>query len=313
MSWNSGSAAAIWIPTLNRAEVTYGIPKDLLARQCYEESGFNPEALNAKSGCIGLMQLLPKDFPGAGENPTKDIFTGAQYMEDLFGGKKGFKDWQLALAAYDWGPGNLRKWQKAKGTFATLLPETQNYVSQIINDVPVQGVLCKTPSLLSPLPAGNPPSLSPSAPLLGSSSGKSLFSRVTSIFRSRPVRPSASPSAALSPPSAPISFPINPGVKPMSTPNPILVAAAPAINNVLDAIDQFGSDIGANPEMWKLTVLPSLQKLLSAVELQIPVAITAEGGQLQTLVSAKVAELKAKLAAAIKPVGAVAAAPASTV
>ena len=29
--------------------------------------------LNPKSGCVGLIQLLPKGFPGAGENPVKDL------------------------------------------------------------------------------------------------------------------------------------------------------------------------------------------------------------------------------------------------
>lgn len=83
--------------------------------------------------------------------------------------------------------------------------------------------------------------------------------------------------------------------------NAVLIAAAPALNNVLDAINQFGIDIGADPEKWKFTVLPAAQKLLGAVELQVPVVITAEGGQLQGLISTKVQELKAKLAAAVAP------------
>lgn len=83
--------------------------------------------------------------------------------------------------------------------------------------------------------------------------------------------------------------------------NSQLVAIKPALDNVLDAVNQFGVDIGPDPAKWEVTVLPAAQKLLSTVELQIPVVITAEGGQLQGLISAKVQELKAKLAAATAP------------
>ena len=95
----------------------------------------------------------------------------------------------------------------------------------------------------------------------------------------------------------------------MTTPNPALVAIAPSLNAVLDAVNQFGVDIGPDPAKWAVTVLPAAQKLLSTVELQIPVVITAEGGQLQGLINTKVQELKAKLAAAIAPPPAAAASP----
>jgi hypothetical protein len=302
LNWKEGPLAAVWLPVLNATEKVMGIPTDLLARQCYEESRFNPRAKNAQSGAIGLMQLLPKDFPGAGENPIKDISDGAAYDLTLF---KRFNDWQLALAGYDWGPTILAKTIKNLKPhggikLVDLPPETQQYVEQIVRDVPVQGILCKTPSLPSLPATGVQPSPSPSAQSSDSSSAKSWFSRATSIFRSPPVPPLESPLAALSPPSVPISSQINQEDNAMSSPNTILVAAAPTLNVILDAIQQFGVDIGPDPEKWKITVLPSLQKLLSEVELQIPAVATAEGGQLQTLLNAKVRDLKTKLALAVQ-------------
>jgi hypothetical protein len=84
-----------------------------------------------------------------------------------------------------------------------------------------------------------------------------------------------------------------------STPNPILVAAAPAIINALNAVNQFATDIGPDPTKWALMVPGALQKLLGTLEMQIPIVATAEGGALQTVVNAKVTELIAKLNAAV--------------
>lgn len=298
MNWQEGPAAAKWIPVINAAEHHHGVPINLSARECFEESRFNPLAKNPKSGCIGLMQLLPKDFPGAGVNPIKDIDTGVGYLAHLFG---MFNDWQLALAAYDWGPGNLRKALKKPGFgLAALPPETRNYVTQIIRDVPVTGVLCKTPSLPSLSETGSLPSPSLPASALAKPLPKSFLRSVLKVFTGRSTAlPTTQLSVSVPLPPVTLSPTENQGVNSMS--NPALVAIAPALNNVLDAVNQFGIDIGPDPAKWAVTVLPAAQKLLSTVELQIPVVITAEGGQLQGLIAAKVQELKAKLAAATAP------------
>jgi Transglycosylase SLT domain len=300
-SWRDGAAARTWIPVLNLAEDKYGIPRDLLARQCYEESRFNPGAKNP-SGAMGIMQLLPKFFPGAGGSPLGDIDKGGAYLKHLYDGKSiGFGDWQLALAAYDWGPTALRKAMKKPGFGLESLPvETQNYVTQIIGDVPVPGALCKTPSLPQSPVAGFPVK-KPSAELSsGSSPDSSLFSRLTSIFRRNPVQNSPLPSLGLSKPSVLTSFPPNQQEIPKMT-SPVLTAAAPAIINALNAVKQFTADIGPDPAKWALMVPGALQKLLGTIEMQIPIVATAEAGALQSVVNAKVDELIAKLNAAVTP------------
>ena len=229
--WNSSALAAKWIPVLNAAEQKYGIPHDLLARQCYEESRFNPTAKNAHSGATGIMQLLPRYFPGAGESPVKDINTGAQYLASLakrFGG-----DWQLALAAYDWGPGSVSSWLKAGAPFAEMPTETQIYVSEITADVPITGVLvaCKIPN---PPPVGNPPAQS-SAAVSSAPPSPSLLSRVSSIFSKSKSIPS---SVVPSPPSVllqpPISSQTDQGALKMSvTPATPAVSAQQQILNLI--------------------------------------------------------------------------------
>jgi Transglycosylase SLT domain len=295
MNWKDKGGA--WLALLGNTEHALGIPEDLLARQCKQESDFNPQALNPKSGCVGIMQLLPADFPGAGLNPVKDIKDAGAYLVKL---EKEFGDWQLALAAYDWGPGNLRKWEHAGSQWPLMPNETRNYVTQIIGDVPVQGSLCKTPNQTNQVGAGSPvkkPSVEPSS---GSSSGSSLSSRLMNIFRKSPPPNSQSSSPGLSKPSVLISSQLNKEPEPMNqVEQQALTAIAPALNNVLDAVTQFAVDLGPNVENYKLTALPALQKMLGTIELQIPVAASEGGTLVQSFVSSKVAELKAKLASQI--------------
>jgi soluble lytic murein transglycosylase-like protein len=143
-AWQTIDEGPTWMSALNAAEDKYGIPANLLARQCYQECHFRPDiisgATRSPAAAVGIMQLEPSSFPGQdiGKDPLADINRGANYLESLY---HNFKDWQLALAAYDWGPGNVRKWLNYGGAFADMPKETRDYVSQICADVPVSGSL----------------------------------------------------------------------------------------------------------------------------------------------------------------------------
>lgn len=115
---------------LNAAESQYGIPHDLLARQAWEESHFDPNATNP-SGAQGLMQFEPATAAQYGVtnpfDPAQAAAGAGAYMAALF---NQFGRWGLALAAYDAGPGNVTKYGGIPP-----FPETQNYVSDILSDV----------------------------------------------------------------------------------------------------------------------------------------------------------------------------------
>jgi hypothetical protein len=301
VSWRDGPNAAKWIPVISTAEINHGIPEGLSSRQCFEESRFNPLARNPTSGAVGLFQLLPKYFSGAGVNPVKDIGTATAYLASLakrFGG-----DYQLGLAAYDWGPGSVDKWQKSGGTFQSMPKETQDYVTQIVADVPVAGVLCKTPSLpVSPqVPQGTGFQVkkSSSVPSSASSSAKSLFSRVTSIFRSRQLQPLALPSADSLPPFVPISSPTSqPKETSVSTPNPILIAAAPTLIQGVQLLQTaINTILTGDPMQIPLRAGPAAAIFVSQLELLLPGLATAETGAVQTDVNAKLGGLITKLQA----------------
>jgi membrane-bound lytic murein transglycosylase D len=132
-----------------------GLPQDLIYL-AVAESGFQPQAMNAHSGAGGMWQFMP--FQGAYGlthngyfderfDPEKSSIAYAKYMKTLY---KQFGDWYLAMAAYNWGPGNVQRsvmrtgyadfWELYR---RNVLPAaTKNYVPGIIAAI----IMAKNPS-----------------------------------------------------------------------------------------------------------------------------------------------------------------------
>jgi len=133
-----------YLALLNGAEDHYGIPHNLLVRIAFQECSWRRDVINctvkSSAGAVGMMQLLPKYFPNAGKSIIVDISSAAQLLANLY---QRFHDWQLAVAAYDWGEGNLHHDIVTDNgvTLADLPSETANYVTKVFADVPVPGAL----------------------------------------------------------------------------------------------------------------------------------------------------------------------------
>jgi membrane-bound lytic murein transglycosylase D len=131
-----------------------GVPQDLIYL-AVAESGFQPQALNAHSGAGGMWQFMPTGAYGLTRNgwlderfdPEKSSKAYAKYMKMLY---DQFGDWYLAMAAYDWGPGNVQRavmrtgyadfWELYR---RNVLPaETKNYVPGIIAAI----IMAKNPA-----------------------------------------------------------------------------------------------------------------------------------------------------------------------
>lgn len=102
----------------------HGVPGDLAIRQARQESGFNQSAVSS-AGAIGVMQLMPATARELGVNPydlDQNIEGGMRYLRQMY---SLFGSWPLALAAYNAGPGKMRKVLDGK---AALPSETAKYV-----------------------------------------------------------------------------------------------------------------------------------------------------------------------------------------
>jgi len=130
------ASAAPYADAIRAAESKYQLPDSLLARVLYQESRFRPEIINGTKtssvGAQGIAQFMPATAADLGIDPLdpfQAIPAAGKYLRRLY---DSLGSWDRALAAYNWGIGNVQR----KGMAAAPL-ETRNYVAQITADVPV--------------------------------------------------------------------------------------------------------------------------------------------------------------------------------
>lgn len=108
------------------------------------ESGNNPDAVSPV-GAVGRMQTMPATLknPGYGIEPAKDdsdaekTRVGKQFFDKMVEKYNGRRE--LALAAYNWGPGNVDEWIKNGAQFSKLPRETREYISSVLLTNAVRG------------------------------------------------------------------------------------------------------------------------------------------------------------------------------
>ncbi|NIZ93660.1 transglycosylase SLT domain-containing protein [Kineococcus rubinsiae] len=119
------SRSAPYDAAFTAAERKYGLPAGLLSAVAKQESGYDATA-TSPAGALGLMQFMPGTAKGMGIDPMNpaQAIDGAGKL--LSSHVKTFGTVPLALAAYNAGPGNVRK-------YGGIPPftETQNYVKKI--------------------------------------------------------------------------------------------------------------------------------------------------------------------------------------
>jgi soluble lytic murein transglycosylase-like protein len=105
-----------------------GVRSDLVRAVMQVESAFNPNAISPK-GAMGLMQLMPATMRQYGVrnafNPAENVRAGVAYLRALL--DRYSNNEELALAAYNAGPGAVDKYGQAIPPYR----ETQNYVAKI--------------------------------------------------------------------------------------------------------------------------------------------------------------------------------------
>ena len=124
--WNTPKYRGEYLALAQQAARKHNIPENIFLRLVQQESNWNPRAKSHK-GALGLAQLMPETARGLGVdpmNPQENLEGGARYLKRQY---DRFRDWRLALAAYNAGPAAVEKYNGIPP-----YKETQNYVRAIL-------------------------------------------------------------------------------------------------------------------------------------------------------------------------------------
>lgn len=122
-----GKPEDLYEPLIQEAAATYAVPATLIRAVMQTESAFNPLAVS-RVGAKGLMQLMPPLAKEMGVtdpfDPRQNVMAGAKYLRKMLDLHSG--NIRLALASYNAGPGNVRRYKGVPP-----FKETRNYVEKI--------------------------------------------------------------------------------------------------------------------------------------------------------------------------------------
>ena len=132
-----------FFPHIEKTLEKYNMPDELKYLPIIE-SAFNPSAVS-KANATGMWQFISSTGKRMGLNQNfyvderrnfeKSTDAGVRYLKRLY---DTFGDWELAIAAYNCGPGNIRKAQRRTGKFHfwdifyKLPKETKSYLPQFV-------------------------------------------------------------------------------------------------------------------------------------------------------------------------------------
>lgn len=134
----------LYFPLFEKYLKIYGLP-DHLKYLSIIESALNPTAVS-RARAVGLWQFMPSTGHQFGlhndwyiderMNPEKSTEAACKYLKQLY---NMFGDWELAIAAYNTGPGNIRKAIRRSGyqrkfweIYPNLYQETRSYLPQFV-------------------------------------------------------------------------------------------------------------------------------------------------------------------------------------
>jgi hypothetical protein len=131
----SGEETVCFSAALSRISTEHGVPLKLVQAIIQVESEGNPKAVSRK-GAMGLMQLMPSVLEAYQVedpfDPLANIDAGVRHLKYLLQEFSG--NLSLALAAYNAGPGTVRKYGGIPP-----FPETHKYLFRVLREYEGKG------------------------------------------------------------------------------------------------------------------------------------------------------------------------------
>ncbi|HJW55875.1 MAG TPA: lytic transglycosylase domain-containing protein [Burkholderiaceae bacterium] len=140
--WSESVIPQQYLQAIRDAEARYRLPRNLLARLLWQESRYRPDiisgATRSAAGALGIAQFMPERISGVPASIALDPFQAIPAAADMLARLyRRFNQWSYALAAYNWGEGNVSSWiRTGRGVNGQLMPtETRNYFNQVMADI----------------------------------------------------------------------------------------------------------------------------------------------------------------------------------
>lgn len=132
--WEPPSRAAPYLELIREAEHRHDLPHNLVARVIYQETRFREDIINgtvrSPAGAIGIGQFMPATAAELGIDPlnvAQAIDAVGRYLRWLY---NTTGDWPRAIAAYNWGIGNVQRRGLDQAP-----NETRDYVAGVAGDL----------------------------------------------------------------------------------------------------------------------------------------------------------------------------------
>lgn len=123
------------------AAATFNVPPDMLARLLWQESRFRDDIVFCQTlssaGAKGIAQFMPATASDVAKRigyfdpcePFGSIHASSYYLSSLY---KQTGNWLDAVAAYNWGIGNVLQYRA--GVAKTIPQETRDYTASIVGE-----------------------------------------------------------------------------------------------------------------------------------------------------------------------------------
>jgi hypothetical protein len=172
-------------PYIQEAAAMHGVSPDLVRAVVQTESQFNPLAVSPV-GAQGLMQLMPNTAKAVGLedpfDPRQNVLSGTKYLSMMLERFNG--NTALALAGYNAGPGNVRRYRGVPP-----FGETRGYLKKIQHLVAGSDAAFSIPT--PPKPKVRKASLRSGKKLSKGSVAKKSIGKRSSLSKARTTRASS--------------------------------------------------------------------------------------------------------------------------
>lgn len=137
--WHESKIPAQYLAMIRAAEAVNGLPRNMLARLLWQESRYREDIITGRvtssvgaQGIAQFMHATAEEFGIDPLDPAQAIPAAGRYLRQLY---SSLGSWSKALAAYNWGIGNVRRKGLDKAP-----AETRAYYGGILADIGMAAV-----------------------------------------------------------------------------------------------------------------------------------------------------------------------------